>query len=167
MEKIFLWTNPTNPTALTVVLPLIFVKQVANTAVIFSKQCATVFTSLLGLEETSSVIVLAAPRPLRQVADAIFPRRRRHLLLLLLHHLPLTSHWTFPPAWKPRLKEAESVGHPLLLGAAATRVRKGGSNHVICSIRISGPWCKGWKPSETLSPSSTLVAVVTANGSKS
>lgn len=58
MEKIFLWTNPTNPTALTVVLPLIFVKQVANTAVIFSKQCATVFTSLLGMLEFFTVDAL-------------------------------------------------------------------------------------------------------------
>lgn len=132
MEKIFLWTNPTNPTVVTMILLLIFVKEVANIAVIFSKQCATVFTSLLGvlefftvdalhllhletiqlvifigimtqpasiqlvttrcLEETGSVIVLAAPRPLRQVADAIFLRRRRHLL----RHLPFTIHRTFP-----------------------------------------------------------------------
>lgn len=147
MEKIFLWTNPTNPTALTVILLLVSVKQVANTAVILSKQRAAVLTSLLGmlefftvdtlhflyfetiqlmifmgvmtqpariklvttrcLEETGSVIVLATPRPLSQAADAIFLRRRRHLLLLL--HLPTHNPQNRPPAWKPRLKEAEQV----------------------------------------------------------
>lgn len=148
MEKIFLWTNPTNPTALTVILLLVFVKQVANIAVILSKQCAAVLTSLLGmlefftvdalhflyfetiqlmifvgvmtqpaciklvttrcLEETGSVIVLATPRPWSRAADAIFLCRRRHLLLLLLH-LPPHNPQNLPPAWKPRLNEAEPV----------------------------------------------------------
>lgn len=58
MKKIFLWTNPTNPTALTVILLLVFVKQVANTAVIFSKQCAAVLTSLLGMLEFFTVDAL-------------------------------------------------------------------------------------------------------------
>lgn len=58
MEKIFLWTNPTNPTVLTMILLLIFVKQVANIAVIFSKHCATPFTRLLGVLELFTVDAL-------------------------------------------------------------------------------------------------------------
>lgn len=58
MKKIFLWTNPTNSTVLAMILLLIFVKKMAYAAVIFSKQCATIFTSLLGMLDFFTVDAL-------------------------------------------------------------------------------------------------------------
>jgi len=58
MEKVFLWTNPTNSTVFTMILLLVFVKEMAYTAIIFPKQCATFLASLLGVLNFFTVYAL-------------------------------------------------------------------------------------------------------------
>lgn len=178
------------------ILFLIFVKQMAYIAVIFSKQCATMFTTLLGvlefftadalhflyfetvqlvvftavvtqparielvttrcLKETAPIVVLAAPPPSLQAADAIFPRRRRHL------HLPSRS--TKPsPSLEATPRNSGAALTRLLLAAAAT-AGKMVAAHVTRGSRVSGSCSRGRKRKEALAPSPTLVAVFAANG---
>lgn len=82
------------------------------------------------LQETSSVIMLAAPPPFLLASGAIFPHQSRHLF-----HLP--SHSNDPsPRIKTTPRSSAALAQPLP-AAAATRANMA-AKHVTRGRRISG-----------------------------
>lgn len=108
------------------------------------------------LQETSSVIVLAAPLPSLPAAGAIFPRRRRHL-----HHLP--SHTTDP---SPRMQTTPREAAPLGRTPSRPRLPPGPRWRRATwpgAGRFPVPGATGRKRGETQYLSSMVVAVFAAN----